>query len=146
MASLVLPEVMLGALPGGGGGTQRPPKLVGLPGALDMALTGKTLRADNAKKMGLVDELVNDLGPGLKPGDERTLAYLKEAVVKSAKNPASGTLKPNRGPKNLPEKLKGMALQYDLVKDHVFEKAMAQVIIASRGLYPSPLRIMEVIR
>ena len=40
----------------------------------------------------------------------------------------------------------GMALLYDLVKDHVFEKAMAQVIIASRGLYPSPLRIMEVIR
>ena len=39
-----------------------------------------------------------------------------------------------------------MALQYDLVKDHVFEKAMAQVINASGGLYPSPLRIMEVIR
>ena len=94
MASLVLPEVMLGVLPGSGG-TQRPPKLVGLPGALDMALTGKTLRADNAKKMGLVDELVNDLGPGLKPGDERTLAYLKEAAVKSAKNLAGATLKPN---------------------------------------------------
>ena len=124
---------MLGVL-ASGGGTQRLPKLVGLSGALDMALTGKTLRADKAKKMGLV----NDLGPGLKPGDERTLAYLKEAVVKSAKNPASGTLKPNRGPKNLPEKLKGMALQYDLVKDHVFEKAMAQVINASGGLYPSP--------
>ena len=98
MASLVLPEVMLGILPGSGG-SQRPPKLVGLPGALDMVLTGKTLRADNAKKMGLVDELVNvlvnDLGPGLKPGDERTLAYLKEAAVKSAKNLAGGTLKPN---------------------------------------------------
>ena len=69
-ASLGLPEVMLGVLPGGGG-TQRLPKLVGLSGALDMALAGKTLRADKAKKMGLV----NDLGTGLKPGDERTLAY-----------------------------------------------------------------------
>ena len=99
----------------GGGGTQRLPKLLDLPGALDMVLTGKTLRADKAKKMGLVDELVNDLGTGLKPGDERTLAYLKEAAVKSAKNLAGGTLKP----KNLLEKLIGMALQYDLVKDQV---------------------------
>ena len=40
----------------------------------------------------------------------------------------------------------GMALQYDLVKDQVFKKAMAQVIQASGGLYPSSLRIMEVIR
>ena len=131
MASLVLLEVMLGILPGSGG-SQRPPKLVGLPGALDMALTGKTLRADKAKKMGLV----NDLGTGLKPGDERTLAYLKEAAVKSAKNLAGGTLKP----KNLPEKLIGMALQYDLVKDKVLKKARDQVMKASGGLYPSPLR------
>ena len=121
---------MLGVLPGGG--TQRLPKLVGLSGALDMALTGKTLRADKAKKMGLV----NDLGPGLKPGDERTLAYLKEAAVKSAKNLAGGTLKP----KNLLEKLIGMALQYDLVKDKVLKKARDQVMKASGGLYPSPLR------
>ena len=84
---------MLGVLPGGG--TQRLPKLVGLSGALDMALTGKTLRADKAKKMGLV----NDLGPGLKPGDERTLAYLKEAAVKSAKYLAGATLKPNVAPR-----------------------------------------------
>ena len=121
---------MLGVLPGGGG-TQRLPKLVGLSGALDMALAGKTLRADKAKKMGLV----NDLGPGLKPGDERTLAFLKPAV-KSAKNLAGGTLKP----KNLPEKLIGMALQYDLVTDQVLKKARAQVMKASGGLYPSPLR------
>ena len=119
---------MLGVLPGGG--TQRLPKLVGLSGALDMALTGKTLRADKAKKMGLV----NDLGPGLKAGDERSLAYL--AAVKSAKNLAGGTLKP----KNLPEKLIGMALQYDLVTDQVLKKARAQVMKASGGLYPSPLR------
>jgi enoyl-CoA hydratase/long-chain 3-hydroxyacyl-CoA dehydrogenase len=35
---------------------------VGLPDSLDMMLTGKNIRADKAKKMGLVDMLVNPLG------------------------------------------------------------------------------------
>lgn len=55
---------MLGLLPGGGG-TQRLPQLVSLPNALDMILTGKTLKADKAKKFGLVDLVVNHLGPGI---------------------------------------------------------------------------------
>lgn len=55
--------VMLGLLPGAGG-TQRVPKLAGIPTALDLALTGKTLKADKAKKLGLVDLLVDPIGPG----------------------------------------------------------------------------------
>lgn len=55
---------MLGLLPGGGG-TQRLPRLVSLPDALDMELTGKTVRADKAKKLGIIDLLVDPLGPGL---------------------------------------------------------------------------------
>jgi enoyl-CoA hydratase/carnithine racemase len=35
---------------------------VGLPDSLDMMLTGKNIRADKAKKMGLVDMLVSPLG------------------------------------------------------------------------------------
>uniref|UniRef100_A0A8C4NQ40 Trifunctional enzyme subunit alpha, mitochondrial n=1 Tax=Dicentrarchus labrax TaxID=13489 RepID=A0A8C4NQ40_DICLA len=54
------PEVMLGLLPGAGG-TQRLPKMVGLPSAFDMMLTGRNIRADKAKKMGLVDQLVDPL-------------------------------------------------------------------------------------
>lgn len=52
-----LPEVKLGILPGFGG-TQRLPRLVGLPRALDVILAGKTLRAKQALKMGLVCEVV----------------------------------------------------------------------------------------
>lgn len=58
-----LPEVMLGLLPGAGG-TQRTQRLAGIPTALDMCLTGKTIKADKAKKLGLVDLLVSPLGPG----------------------------------------------------------------------------------
>ena len=39
-----------------------PPLQVGLPDALDMCLTGKNVRADKAKKLGLVDLLVDPLG------------------------------------------------------------------------------------
>ena len=74
---LGLPEVMLGLLPGGGG-TQRLPKLVGVPTSLDMALTGKTLNAKKAKKAGLVDMVVESLGPGLAPADETTHKYLEQ--------------------------------------------------------------------
>ena len=58
---LGVPEVMLGLLPGAGG-TQRLPRLLPIPTALDMMLTGKTIKADKAKKMGLVDQVVQPLG------------------------------------------------------------------------------------
>ncbi|PIK59633.1 hypothetical protein BSL78_03429, partial [Apostichopus japonicus] len=53
---LSAPEVMLGLLPGAGG-TQRLPRLIGLPNALDMMLTGKNIPAQKAKSMGLVHQL-----------------------------------------------------------------------------------------
>jgi len=54
---LGLPEVRLGLLPGSGG-TQRLPRLIGVSGALEMLLTGKTLRAEQALKIGLVEDAV----------------------------------------------------------------------------------------
>ncbi|KAG7157570.1 trifunctional enzyme subunit alpha, mitochondrial-like [Homarus americanus] len=144
-AGLGLPEVMLGILPGGGG-TQRLHKLVGVPNALDMTLTGKTVKADKAKKMGLVDALVNPLGPGMVAADVNTLTYLEEIAIKTAKDLASGDLRAKRGPKNTVEKVTGIALQYDFVKDLVFNKAKSTVMKQTNGLYPAPLKILEVIR
>lgn len=54
---LGLPEVQLGLLPGSGG-TQRLPRLIGAPKALDMMLTGRSIHAKQAQKMGLVDDAV----------------------------------------------------------------------------------------
>jgi len=54
---LGLPEVMLGILPGWGG-VKRLPHLVGAPVALDMMLTGRTVDARRAKRIGLADECV----------------------------------------------------------------------------------------
>ncbi|HEV7839003.1 MAG TPA: enoyl-CoA hydratase-related protein, partial [Gemmatimonadaceae bacterium] len=55
---LGLPEVQLGLIPGAGG-TQRLPRRIGLTNALDMILTGKTVRGSKALKLGLIDELVH---------------------------------------------------------------------------------------
>ena len=52
-----LPEVMLGIFPGWGG-MLRLPERVGPQVALDMMLTGKTIDAKRAKRMGLADECV----------------------------------------------------------------------------------------
>jgi 3-hydroxyacyl-CoA dehydrogenase/enoyl-CoA hydratase/3-hydroxybutyryl-CoA epimerase len=52
-----LPEVMLGIVPGWGG-MLRLPERVGPAAAMDMMLTGKTIDAKKAKKMGLADDCV----------------------------------------------------------------------------------------
>ncbi len=57
-SSFALPEVKLGIVPGAGG-TQRLPRLVGLAAALDLVPTGRTVGADEALRLGLVDELVD---------------------------------------------------------------------------------------
>ena len=65
-----LPEVLLGLLPGGGG-TQRLPQLTSLPTTLDLILTGKNVKADKAKKLGLVDRAIISLGPGLGSSEQQ---------------------------------------------------------------------------
>jgi enoyl-CoA hydratase/carnithine racemase len=52
------PEVKLGLLPGGGG-TQRLPRLVGKGRALHLILTGETISAQEAYRIGLVNEVVS---------------------------------------------------------------------------------------
>jgi 3-hydroxyacyl-CoA dehydrogenase / enoyl-CoA hydratase / 3-hydroxybutyryl-CoA epimerase len=54
---LGLPEVMLGIVPGWGG-IRRLPRLIGAPAALDLLLTGRTIDARRAKKLGVADECV----------------------------------------------------------------------------------------
>jgi enoyl-CoA hydratase len=55
------PEVMLGLVPGGGG-TQRLPRLVGKGRALQLVLSGEMITAQEAYRIGLVNEIVPTAG------------------------------------------------------------------------------------
>ncbi|MFD3515735.1 enoyl-CoA hydratase/isomerase family protein [Streptomyces sp. NPDC058657] len=74
-ALLGLPEIHLGIIPGGGG-TQRLARLIGPARAKGMICTGRTLRADEALRVGLVDEVVptGDL-------DSRALVWAREMAA-----------------------------------------------------------------
>uniref|UniRef100_A0A6B2E958 Trifunctional enzyme subunit alpha, mitochondrial n=1 Tax=Phlebotomus kandelakii TaxID=1109342 RepID=A0A6B2E958_9DIPT len=143
--NLGLPEVMLGLLPGAGG-TQRLTQLTSIPTALDLALTGKSVKADKAKKLGLVDLLVSPLGPGLQPADVTTIQYLEKVAVQVARELATGKMTVDREKKGLVNKVIAFAFDIDWVKNKVFGKAKEQVMKLTGGLYPAPLKILEVIR
>jgi 3-hydroxyacyl-CoA dehydrogenase len=69
-----LPEVKLGLLPGAGG-TQRLPRVVGVEKALSMIVSGDPIRADEALKHGLVDQIVEgDLTAGAVAFAEKVVA------------------------------------------------------------------------
>lgn len=55
-ASLGLPEVKLGLIPGAGG-TQRLPRLIGVAKSIELIATGKVIKAAEALQIGLIDEI-----------------------------------------------------------------------------------------
>ncbi|QMI05968.1 fatty acid oxidation complex subunit alpha FadJ [Citrobacter sp. RHB25-C09] len=119
---LGLPEVQLGLLPGSGG-TQRLPRLVGVSTALEMILTGKQLRARQALKAGLVDDVVPH-------------AILLEAAVELAKKE-----RPTQRPLPVRERILagplGRALLFRMVSKKTEQKTL--------GNYPATGRILQVI-
>ena len=58
-AQLGLPEVNLGLMPGAGG-TQRLPRLVGAAQAIDMMVSGRSVKASVAVQTGLIDRVCSD--------------------------------------------------------------------------------------
>jgi enoyl-CoA hydratase len=56
-ARFAQPEILLGIIPGGGG-TQRLPRLIGPSRAKDMIFSGRQVGAEEALRIGLVDEVV----------------------------------------------------------------------------------------
>lgn len=120
-----LPEVQLGLLPGSGG-TQRLPRLIGIQKALPLILTGKQLRAKQAKKLGIVDDVV----PAtilLEAAVKRVLS--SKAKVRKAKLPVMHRL------------LEGTGVGRGII----FSKAREQAQAKAKGNYPALDHIIDTI-
>lgn len=99
-AKMGLPEIKLGLIPGYGG-TQRLPRAVGQGRALDMILTGRTIDAEEAHRIGLVQRIVEGeaLAQGIAYAREFSgyslpvLALAREAVFRAAATPLNEGLK-----------------------------------------------------
>ena len=70
-AKFGLPEIKLGLIPGYGG-TQRLPRLIGEARALEIILTGRTVGAEEAERIGLVNRIVTE------PGLDAAIAFAHE--------------------------------------------------------------------
>lgn len=138
-----LPEVMLGLLPGAGG-TQRLPKLIDIPLALQMCLSAKKLRAKQAKKAGLVDLLVAPVGPDF--DGTRSLEKLEDVACMRAAQLADGKIKINRKRPLMEDLTRKAIVHIPPARDFVFNKAKDTVMKMTNGLYPSPLKILEVVK
>lgn len=62
-AKMGTPEIKLGLIPGYGG-TQRLPRVIGEARALEMVMTGRTIDAEEALRIGLVNRLVDNANEG----------------------------------------------------------------------------------
>ena len=100
-AAVALPEIKLGLIPGYGG-TQRLPRIVGEARALEMILTGRTVKAEEAKAIGLVHRIVSEenrladafaFARAFSGFSLSSLAYAREAVKRALATPLNEGLK-----------------------------------------------------
>ena len=122
-ATLGLPEVNLGLLPGSGG-TQRAPRLMGVQAATAMMLSGQHLKAQAALQAGLVDKLVEGAD-----AQAAGLAYVRELLTAKA---------PVRRTRDLAIAEPQAALAW-------LEEQKAETAKKARGLF-SPLKIIECVQ
>jgi 3-hydroxyacyl-CoA dehydrogenase / enoyl-CoA hydratase / 3-hydroxybutyryl-CoA epimerase len=125
---LGLPEVQLGLLPGLGG-TQRLPRLIGVPDALDLILTGRQVDARKARRLGLVDDTCT-------PFDLRT------AAVRAVRD--RGEAKQVKKP--LASRAGNFLSRTPFGGPVVWDKARAGVMAKTGGHYPAPLVAIDIVR
>lgn len=121
---LGLPEVMLGVLPGFGG-CYRMPKKIGLTSSLDLILSGRQVNWRKAVKLGLAEfavpsERLLELGP----------SYMHKSGQKKD---------------GLKENIESLAEHNFITRKIIFQKAREKILEKTKGLYPAPLKILDLL-
>ncbi|MEP6694704.1 MAG: 3-hydroxyacyl-CoA dehydrogenase NAD-binding domain-containing protein, partial [Chloroflexota bacterium] len=120
-----LPEISLGLLPAAGG-TQRLPRLIGLPRALDQILNARRSNARRALRAGLVDEVVHP-------------AALERAAIDRAKK---GGKRKVQGGASLVDRA---ATWFSPLRNYALRRARDAASKETKGHYPAPFKALEAI-
>ncbi|MGB0579156.1 MAG: enoyl-CoA hydratase-related protein, partial [Limisphaerales bacterium] len=121
-----LPETQLGILPAWGGST-RLPRLIGLPGALDMIIAGKTVTAQKAHRIGMVD--------GVVPHEK--LMETAHQWIMGGKYPPRGNRRPAHGKMTL--------FNNSLAGGLIERRVRPDLMRKTRGHYPATTKALEVL-
>ncbi|MCX6127843.1 MAG: 3-hydroxyacyl-CoA dehydrogenase NAD-binding domain-containing protein [Proteobacteria bacterium] len=130
-ASLALPEIQLGLIPGGGG-TQRLPRLIGIQAALDMILTAKRISGKKAVKLGLADAFVHTTQL-----EKVALSYAKRSKDKKVSlihAKSLGTDLPRWAAEHTP-----------IGRSFVEKKAREMVVKNTKGFYPAAFKALDAV-
>lgn len=126
-----LPEVNLGILPGFGG-TYRLPHVIGIAQALTMILGAKVISGADALKLGLIDRLLSQAN--FESGLKDFLNMIKDSAQRK-------------------DQFRRRAKGVQAFLDHnfighvlVFEQAARNVRQKTKGFYPSPLKVLELMK
>jgi len=128
-----LPEVQLGIIPGFGG-TQRLPRLISLERALPMILTGKSVNAAKARRIGLVDAVVPP------PLLLREAARFARQDKQRGRRVAPEDRSPGRRVR------RWLMEKNPLGRKLVYRQAAAQVARSTGGHYPAPVKALDAVR
>jgi 3-hydroxyacyl-CoA dehydrogenase/enoyl-CoA hydratase/3-hydroxybutyryl-CoA epimerase len=136
------PEIKIGLIPAAGG-TQRLPRLVGIAAALDLILTGRSVRPRRALRMGLIDEACPQ---------EVLLDVARKRALEAAQ---AGTGPDSRGDNAIgrirsflaPSHLQQLALEENPVGRRVlFSKAEEAMLAETKGNYPAPPAALRAVK
>lgn len=119
-----LPEVMLGILPGFGGSV-RLPRLVPLPTALEYILSGKQADGVRAFKAGLVDAYLPQ-----QDFNERAIRWAKANAGKPGRRVHT---------------MMNTIMELPGLRGVIFSKARQGVMKQTKGKYPAPLKILDLL-
>ena len=123
-----LPETQLGIIPGFGG-TQRLPRLVGLPAAVRMITTGSPVYPGKALRIGLVDEVTK-----------------REYLMDAAMAAVAGDLPTTRNYRNKVAGRLERLLEKNIVgRKFLLAKARKTILANTRGHYPAPMAAVDAI-
>ena len=120
-----LTETRLGLIPAAGG-TQRLPRLIGLPRALDLILTARQLAPKRALRAGVIDEVVHPA------------VLLRAAIDHAGRDP-------KRKPRGGATVVERAATHFAPARAFALRQARSRTLAETKGRYPAPLAAINAV-